>query len=149
MPTSVALTEEEKSQIRFHLGYMLTSFGSTMVAASLQFGVSRPVQTAFLVESAINNLLTNPYGVEIVRRCIANLNKFEEQLENVGCFLAVEQIGEIRLRGAQSGLTHPDLIEREYVRWGKRLCDALGVPFYPYAHRYRGGGPGRSIAVYG
>ena len=58
---ATTLTEEEKERVRYHLGYMETSFGGNQTAASLQFGIPRPVQTMFLVEEAIQNLLTNVF----------------------------------------------------------------------------------------
>lgn len=141
------LTEEEKERVRYHMGYMATSFGSTMEGASIQFGIPRPVQTVFLLEEAIQILLTNPFAVDRVRKILQTLDDLEARLQNAACMLAVEQLGEIKLRSAEPGRTFTDLIEREYVRWGRRLADVLGVPLYPYAHRYRGVGPGRSIPV--
>lgn len=142
------LTEEEKERVRYHLGYMATSFGSQQAAASIAFGIPRPVQTMFLVEEAIQNLLTNAFAIDRVRRVLFTLDDIEEKLRSATCILVAEQVGELKLRGAKRGETHPDLLEREYVRWAKRLADILGVPLYHYSSRFRGGGPGRSIPVH-
>lgn len=137
------LTEDEKEKCRYHLGYMETSFGSDQAAASLQFGVPRPVQTAFLLEEAIQNLLTNPFAVDRVRRVLNTLENLERQIEASSCTLPVEQLGEITLHpGRAQGKFTPDLLEREYVRWAYRLADILGVPIYPFSRRFQRTGPG-------
>lgn len=144
------LTESEKERVRYHLGYMETSFGGNQAAASLQFGIPRPIETIFLVEEAIQRLLTNEFAISRVRRVLTTMDNLERQLEAAACTLAAEQVGSLKLRGAKCGETFPDLLEREYVRWGMRLSDILGVPVYAYATRYRksscGSGPG-SIPV--
>lgn len=131
------LTEEEKERIRYHLGYLETSFGSNQAAASLAFGIPRPSQTIFLVESAIQELLTNMYAVERVRRILCIMDQIEGKLVEALPQLAAEKLGDMTLRGAEQGVTYPDLLEREYARWGYRLADILGVPVYPYSARYR------------
>jgi len=143
------LTAEEAERTRYHLGYLGTSFGGQGVAASIQLGVARPVQTMFLVEEAIQNLLTNPYVVDRVRRVLQTLDNIEEKIRNSSTMLAVEQVGNIRLRGADAGKTYTDLLEREYKRWAFRLADILGVPIYPFSRRFSATGPGRSIPVKG
>ena len=148
-PPTTPLTEEEKERIRYHLGYMETSFGSTMAAASIAFGIPRPAQTVFLLEQAIQILLTNPYAVDRVRSVLQVMDSLEDQLKNAACLLMAESVGEIKLRGAKSGETFPDLIEREYQRWGQRLADILGVPLYPYSTRYRKAGGARCVPVRG
>lgn len=125
------LTEEEKERVRYHLGYMETSF-----AASLQFGLPRPVQTIFIVEQAMN-LLVNPFAVDRVRRVLWTLDDIEQKLQSALCTLVAEQLGDLKLRGAEPGRTHPDLLEREYIRWARRLADILGVPLYPYSDRFK------------
>lgn len=134
------LTEGEKERIRYHLGYMETSFGGNQAAASLAFGIPRPAQTMFLVESAIQELLTNLFAVERVRGILQTMDNIELQIAAAACTLAAESLGEIKLRGATKGETFPDLLEREYVRWGYRLADVLGVPVYAYSKRYQSSG---------
>lgn len=141
------LTEAEKERVRYHLGYMGTSFGGNQAAASLSFGIPRPVQTMFLVEDAIQVLLTNELVCQRVRRVLAVLDGIEEKLAAATCQLGVESVGDIKLRGAEPGRTVTDMLEREYVRWAKRLADILGVPLYPYSDRFAAKGPGRTIPV--
>lgn len=144
---ATSFTEEEKERIRYHLGYMATSFGGNQAAASMSFGIARPIQTMFLVEDAIQNLLTNVYATDRVRRILQTLDDLETKLIAASCTLAAEALGSLKLRGAEQGKTFPDLLEREYVRWAGRLADVLGVPIYPYAKRFKGSGPGKSVPV--
>lgn len=127
----MALTEEERERCRYHLGYMEASF-----AAALQFGIPRPAQTIFLLEQALNQI-TNPFAEDRIRRVLFTLDDIEEKLRSALCVLVAEQLGELKLRGAEPGLTYPDLLEREYVRWAKRLADILGVPLYAYSDRFK------------
>lgn len=144
------LTESEKERVRYHLGYMETSFGGNQAAASLQFGIPRPIETIFLVEEAIQRLLTNEFAITRVRAVLQTMDNLEASLASAACSLQAESIGDLKLRSAKCGETYPDLLEREYVRWGLRLSDILGVPVYAYSTRYRkagcGNGPG-SIPV--
>lgn len=142
------LTASEQERVRYHLGYLGTSFGGEQAAASLAFGQPQPLQTVFLLEQAIQTLLTNPHVVMRVRRILAILDRLEEQLANVACQLSVESVGDVKMRGAKAGETYPDLLEREYRRWAMRLADILGVPIYPYADRFKAGtGAIRSVPV--
>ena len=142
------LTEDEKERCRYHLGYMGTTFGGSHGAAGIAFGVPRPAQTVFLLEQAISNLLTNTFAVDRVRRMLFTLDKIEEQLQNALCTLIADKLGDLQLHPLRSqGKLFPDSLEREYLRWAKRLADHLGVPLYPYSDRFRTSGPGRSAPV--
>lgn len=142
------LTESEKERVRYHLGYLETSFGGNQAAASLQFGIPQPQQTIFLLEEAIQNLLTNMFAVERVRKILCTLDNIELQIEASTCSLVAETVGEITLHpGRSRGEYMPDLLEREYRRWAHRLADILGVPIYPYSMRFRRQGPGRNVPV--
>lgn len=141
------LTESEKERCRYHLGYLGTSFGGETAAASMAFGVPQPIQTVFLLEQAIQSLLTNTFAIERVRQVLCTLDRLEEQLRNASCQLGVESLGELKLRSATAGETYPDLLEREYVRWANRLADILGVPLYPFAKRFQQTTGIRSVAV--
>ena len=136
------LTEEEKGRCRYHLGYMETSF-----AASVQFGLARPVQTAFILEQSFA-LLTNPYAVDRVRSVLATLDGIEEQMRCGTQTLVAAQLGDMRLHPlADSGQLFTDSLEKEYGRWARRLADILGAPLYAYAERFRRRGPGTSVPV--
>lgn len=145
MPTT--LTEEEKNRVRYHLGYPLTTYGGEQAAAGIQFGIGRPQQTNFLLEQALQILLTDANSLERVRILLARLDKIESQMVCALPQLGVEQLGEITLRGADAGKTVTDLLEREYRRWGGRLAEVLGVPYYPFSERYQRRGPGSNFTV--
>lgn len=131
------LTPDEKERVMYHLGYM----GTGTSAAALQFGVARPVQTMFLLQSALE-LLTDPYAVNRVRRVLFTLDTIEQKLQESLCSLIAEQLGNMKLREH-----YPDLLEKEYVRWARRLADIFGVPLYAFSDRFRPKGPARNVPV--
>ena len=122
----MALTPQEKERVRYHLGYPETN-----PAASLQFGIPRPVQTMFLVESAMNYIL--PEAEFRVRHIIGVMDGIEQQLVAAQPRLAATQMDELHLREDET-----TRLEFEYVRWGCRLADVLGAPIYAYSTRYMG-----------
>ena len=124
----MALTVEEKQRVRYHLGYP-----SVQPAASITFGVPRPIQTAFLVESALNLLL--PEAVDDVRRIVGIMDGVECRLQESQDRLAAKKIDALELRDDE-----PSQLEAEYRRWGYRLADTLGVPVYAYSTKYRQAG---------
>lgn len=133
------LTPPDKEKVRYHLGYM----GTGNSAASMQLGIPRPVQTVFLLESAME-LVNSQASVDRIRGLLAQLEKLEDQMKNATCSMIAEQVGELKLRA-----NYPDLLEREYSRWAKRLADLLGVPLYWYSSRFQKSGPGSSVPVVG
>lgn len=147
MPTVEHLSEKDCERCRYHLGYAATGFGSEQAAASLQLGTAKPVQTAFMLEEAIKNLLTNIYALDRVRNMLDVLDNIEKQILCATAQLGVEKLGEITLRGAKAGETHTDMLRREYKSWAGKLADTLGVPYYPFSERFAGRGPGRNFAV--
>ncbi|TXH58680.1 MAG: hypothetical protein E6Q97_01430 [Desulfurellales bacterium] len=128
----VALTPDEKSRVRRHLGYPET----TSVSA-YAMGIPTTVQGMFLVDSAVDHLEDS--AADRVRNLLAILDGMEQKILKAICTLTVESVGDIRMRGAQQGMTGTDLLEREYRRWAQRLADCLGVPMYPYTNRFGGG----------
>lgn len=136
------LVEEEKERCRYHLGYQETAY-----AASVQFGLPRPVQTMFILESAMN-YLQNPYAIQRVRRVLDTLDGLECQIAASTKTLVASQLGNLKLHPlAAQGKLVTDSLEREYSRWAKRLADIFGVPLYPYSARFQRSGPGTSIPV--
>lgn len=130
---TVTLTNEEKSKVRRHLGYP-----ETTATSAYAFGIPITLQGMFLVDNAMNVL--NEEGASRVRSLLTILDGMEQKIIKAVCTLTVESVGDIKMRGAQSGMTGTDLLEREYRRWASRLADCLGVPFYPYSNRFGGGG---------
>lgn len=135
------LTDEDRERVRYHLGYLETSF-----AGAMQFGIPKPIQTMFLLEQALG-LLVNQYAINRVVVILNTLDSIEMKLANSTCVLVAEQMGDLKLRGAKRGETYPDLLEREYTRWAMRLADIFGVPVYAYSTRFRRSGPGTSVPV--
>jgi len=121
----MALTDEERQRVRYHLGYP-----SVQPAASISFGLPRPQQTLFLVESAMNLLM--PVAENEVRRIIGVMDGVECRLIDAQDRLAAKQIDQLTLRENE-----PGQLELEYQRWGFRLADTLGVPVYGYSTKYR------------
>lgn len=119
------LTDAEKERVRYHLGYLEVSG-----AASIQLGIPRPLQTVFLLEQGLNNVIEN--AIPRVRRILNVMDGVEEKLHESQDRLAAKQLDSLQLRDNE-----PDMLEKEYVRWGYRLADLFGVPIYPYSNRYK------------
>jgi hypothetical protein len=128
----MALTEQEKARIRYHLGYP-----GTTDAASMTMGAPSSRQTSFLLESAMDRVLSSTEPT--VRDLLAECEKCEKQLRDARPQLQVKSVGRTQLREADPGKTVTDLMEAEHTRWSKRLGDTLGVPVYPWAARHQGG----------
>ena len=116
---------EEKARIRAHLGYL-----NVQPAASVSYGIPKPIQTMFLLEVAMENIL--PTGEDRVRFILQTMDRIECLLVEAQERLAAIQLGDLQLRENE-----PDMLEKEYFRWGGRLADQLGVPFYAYSNRYK------------
>ena len=126
-------TPEEKAQIRTHTGYP-----QVQPAASIQYGLPKPVQTAFMLELAMENVL--PEGVERVRNLLPVLNDLEQKLIDAQCYLVVDSVEEIHMAGAGGDGRNRLVTERlegEYIRWANRLVDVFGVPLYPFSRRFQ------------
>ncbi len=121
----MALTPEERQQVRYHLG-----FNSSQPAAAITFGIARPIQTLFLVETAMNYLL--PIGENKVRQILGIMDGIECRLVDAQDRLAAKSLDNLTMRADET-----DALEAEYYRWGGRLADTLGVPFYAYSNRYK------------
>jgi len=128
---SATLTESEKSAVRRHLG-----FPETEAVSVYAMGMVIPMQGMFLVDSAMNHL--TEAGASRTRDLLGVLDGLEKKMLKAACYLTVERIGEIQMRPS-SGAQGTDLIEREYIRWAKRLSDCLGVPYYPHSEKFSGG----------
>ncbi len=124
----MAFTDAEKARIRYHLGYPGVQF-----AASLQFGIPKPIQTAFLVEQAMNNVIS-AHEQDIRGHILPTLEHIECLLAESATHLVATGLGDLKLNPDE-----PQLLEREYVRWANRLADTLGVPLYAYSKRFSGG----------
>lgn len=115
----------EKERIRYHLGYL-----NVQPAASITFGIPVPIQTMFLVEAAMNQVL--PTAEDRVRKILGILDRIECKLVEAIDFLVASKVDDTELRE-----NHPDLLEHEYCRWASRLSDELGAPLYPGSPKFR------------
>ena len=87
----MAFTDEEKQRIRYHTGYM-----SVRSAASLSFGIPKPVQTLFLLESAMNLIL--PVAEDKVRQLLNVLDGIECRLIDAQTRMAAQSIDTLTMR---------------------------------------------------
>lgn len=133
----MALTRLEKARVRYHLGYL-----GVQMAGSVTFGLPRPIQTLFIVELAMDNLIVEHEGM--VREMVARLDQTEENIFQSQTRLKAKSLGEITLRDNE-----PEMLETEYGRWARRLADILGVPLYAYSSRFQGGSGAGNIPVRG
>lgn len=129
------LADLDKERIRYHLGYL-----EVQGAASIQFGIPRPLQTVFLLEEAMSNVIDN--AIPRIQRIVRIMDQVEEKLCGAQDRLAAKQLDSLILRDNEG-----DQLEHEYRRWGYRLADILGVPIYPYSMRYRAGVKAGNIPV--
>lgn len=120
----MAFSPTEKARIRYHMGYANTS-----LAASLSAGVPIPLQTMFLLESALGLVIAE--GEEIVRTLVARLDQTDEAIFQCQIRMQAESVDGIHLRRDEA-----DALEREYLRQAARLSDTLHVPLYPFAARF-------------
>ena len=121
----MALTDSEKQRIRYFLGYP-----SVQSAAALSFGMAKPLQTLFLVESAMNLLL--PQAEDKARSLLNILDGIECRLVDAQDRLAARSVDNLTMRPDETAA-----LEAEYRRWANRLADLLGVPLYAYSLRFK------------
>lgn len=136
---SAVFTPFEKGRIRYHLGYL-----GVQPAASLQFGIPRPIETIFLVETAMDKVIDDGFTPDKIRQLLGILDNVECLMQATLPNLQAMKMGQLELREDAE-----DAYEREYNRWAARLADILGVPLYPYAKRNRDAVDGVNIRVRG
>lgn len=124
------LTDNEKARCRYALGYPVTES-----VASYQMGIPKPVQTAFLMETALGLVMEDQ--LPQLRALLEALDMTEANLMKAQCLLTAQRVGDIELRTGDEGKSTPDLLEKEYCRWANRLADLLGCPLYPFSERFR------------
>lgn len=120
-------------------------YPSFTTAASIQFGVPALTQTNFLIERALQPGALLSEAVDQVRSIVKTMDDIEFKLIDAQDRLAATQLEELHLNNSE-----PDMLEKEYRRWGYRLADIVGAPIYPYARRYMVAAEGvTNIAVRG
>jgi hypothetical protein len=121
-------TAEEKVKIRHHLGFLNVAASATFV-----LGVPQAVETQFIIERAMDLVLV-PAEPE-VRRHLGILDCIEDQMNADRELLAVNEVGEIKVRG-----TEMKELRVEYQYWRKSLANLLGVYPNPFDKRFESGG---------
>lgn len=124
MPAAL-LDDNEKERVRYHCGYL-----NVQPASSIQFGVPVPIQTLFLIESSMNNLL--PSAVDRVRKLVTILDRIECKMVEGQDYLVATKLDNLEIRP-----DHIDQLEHEYCRFASRLSDELGAPLYPGSAKFR------------
>lgn len=123
--TVAQLSNFDKGRIRYHLGYL-----SVQSAASIQFGIPRPLQTIFLLETSMNNVIDDGANVQNIQRLLGALDKIDCQMVEGTDFLVANKLGDLEL-----SQDYMQRLEYAYCMQMGRLADVLGVPAYPYSQR--------------
>lgn len=119
------LDASEKERVRYHCGYL-----NVQPASSIQFGIPVPIQTLFLIEQSMNNIL--PSAEDRVRKIIVILDNIECKMVGAQDYLVASKLEDLTIRP-----DHIDQLEHEYCRWASRLSDELGAPLYPGSPKFR------------
>lgn len=120
----MAFTPQEKVRIRHHLGYL-----NVTNAATFALGVPQAVETQFIIENAMNLVL--PEAEVEVRRLVGVLDQLEEQMVCDHELLAVEAIGEVKVRADEQ-----QQLTKRYVYWQHALANVLGCNPNPFDRRF-------------
>lgn len=121
----MAFDEAERERIRYHMGYLQVA-----PAAAITFGIPVPIQTAFLLESAMERVL--PLAEDRVRKILVIMDCIECKEVDGLDFLVVSKVDEIDVRP-----DHIEKLEEQYAKWATKLADTLGAPLYPGSDKFR------------
>jgi hypothetical protein len=119
----VALSEQEKADVRRHMGY-----GGVQQASTFDLGVPAGVQTAFLIEPAMQRLL--PESEPVLRQYLTALNGVEQQILDDQPDYAAEKVGSITVN-----LREFQMLVEQYKYWQGNLGNLLQVPANPFDMR--------------
>jgi hypothetical protein len=126
------LNEEEKTAIRYYLGYPQVS-----TAAALSLGNPDKTQLNFILEFNMQHIL--PRAEKWIRRCLQELQCIEDQLSTFRGQLPIRGVvGSVQLRAGDA----LEELEQQYRHWVGALTDVVGAPENPFSNRLRhfGGG---------
>ena len=131
------LNEEEKTAVRYYLGYPQVS-----TAALLSLGNPSKTQLNFILEYNMEHVL--PRVEKWIRRCLQELQCIEDQMSSFRGSLEIRGVvGSVQLR---SGEALEDL-EWQYRAWVAQLCDQIGAPANPFSQRLQLYGAGGNMVV--
>lgn len=132
----MAFSEEEKVQIRHHLGYL-----NVAQVQTFSLGTPAAVETQFLIEGAMNKVL--PAAESKARQMIANCDAVETQMIENQELLVAEQVDEIKVRQDEF-----EALLKRYHFWRNALANILGVYPNPFDKRFAStGGGGINVRV--
>jgi hypothetical protein len=123
----MALTDEEKSKIRKHLGYPEVD-----VASGIGLGMPMLYQAIFPVDGALRRL--KPVAEPLVRDILAKCDAAEQAISEAETRLAATSVGDIRLRDNEI-----EIRKAVYRYWCRRLSEVTGAPINPYSERFNTG----------
>jgi hypothetical protein len=132
------LSPADRGRCRRHLGYPAVS-----PAPSIQMGIPRMQETAWLVEMAFDVLMEDQ--VLWVIGVLNTMDKIEAQQVDALSRLRAEKLDTLTLRGDEE-----EALERQYCNWGWKLAGVLGCMPYPFAAVYQrngAGGKGRAGSI--
>lgn len=69
------VTDEEKSRARHHLGYIQVE-----AVATFSLGIPAAMQTTFMIEGALNRIMTTPGAIEKFRQLLERLDCVENEV---------------------------------------------------------------------
>jgi hypothetical protein len=121
----MAMTEQEKVAVAYHLGYAGTEFAPGLNGG---FVTSGPFSFAFT--QAITNL--RPAAEPFIRRCISEMQCIEDKMTELRRDIGVVKVGGIEL----NTLDAMGELEAQYKNWGKKMADLLGVPRNPFSEHW-------------
>lgn len=122
----MALTEPEKTAVRYHLGYL-----SITQPTAIALGFPTASHLQFIVESAMNSII--PSAEPRVRRCIQDLDCIEDQQSSFRTSLEIVKSGTTEIRGSEAFYE----LDMQYRRWAQRLADILGTPLNPFSAQHQ------------
>ncbi len=120
------LTVEERSRVRYHLGF--PNVGYTTVLA---LGFPAGGHPAFLLEGAMDALL--PQAEPQTRDVILQCDCVEAQMKEARSRFKAATVGEVVLRSTDE----IENLEEQYRYWTDALVDIFGVNKNPYSKKHQ------------
>lgn len=124
----MALSEEEKVQIRDHMGYV-----NVTQVATFSLGTPAAFETQYMIEGAMVRVA--PAAEPLVRRYLQVLNAIDSMRVNTLEDHEVLELGDIKLNPRNQAQ-----LREAYDENLERLSNLLGVPRNPFDKRLSGGG---------
>ena len=127
MTVNAILSDEEKSRIRYYLGYPVAVDVTTFT-----LGIPAVAQTLFILEGQMNKIPEGAVG--LVRNCVAVLDGIEAQLVEAQSYFAATRVDNININD-----NHTAKLDDESRKWTLKLAELLGSPINIYSTRFQSG----------